>query len=374
MKKYFFKVSLEMSINMSQYQKLLLIVACCPMGYSLLSYDQALAYEDFQISEIAQLPEITSVESAKTSQPQFNQDNANEYVLGPGDEISVAVTGYPEFDSTHRILPDGTIAIPLIGNVRASGETLSSLSRFLREQLGSNYLVNPVIDLSLLRLRPVSVTISGEVHRPGPLQLDSVQANGNGPTLVDALIEAGGVTNFANISEVLVRRTHGNDRTETIALNFWDSLVSEPTAINLMLRDGDAVIVPRLSSEQNLDQSLIARSSIAPSVVQVKVVGEVTRPGEVEVSPASSLSSAIATAGGPTEDANLKEVAFIRVSENGQDINSEILDLRNLTDSFQVQAGDVIVVPKTGVASSLDFIGSLLNPFRIFTDIFRLIN
>ncbi|MEO0435250.1 MAG: SLBB domain-containing protein, partial [Cyanobacteria bacterium J06656_5] len=105
-----------------------------------------------------------------------------------------------------------------------------------------------------------------------------------------------------------------------------------------------------------------------------KVVGEVTRPGEVEVSPASSLSSAIATAGGPTEDANLKEVAFIRVSENGQDINSEILDLRNLTDSFQVQAGDVIVVPKTGVASSLDFIGSLLNPFRIFTDIFRLIN
>jgi len=363
-----------MSINMSQYQKLLLIVACCPMGYSLLSYDQALAYEDFQISEIAQLPEITSVESAKTSQPQFNQDNANEYVLGPGDEISVAVTGYPEFDSTHRILPDGTIAIPLIGNVRASGETLSSLSRFLREQLGSNYLVNPVIDLSLLRLRPVSVTISGEVHRPGPLQLDSVQANGNGPTLVDALIEAGGVTNFANISEVLVRRTHGNDRTETIALNFWDSLVSEPTAINLMLRDGDAVIVPRLSSEQNLDQSLIARSSIAPSVVQVKVVGEVTRPGEVEVSPASSLSSAIATAGGPTEDANLKEVAFIRVSENGQDINSEILDLRNLTDSFQVQAGDVIVVPKTGVASSLDFIGSLLNPFRIFTDIFRLIN
>ncbi|MEO0435202.1 MAG: polysaccharide biosynthesis/export family protein [Cyanobacteria bacterium J06656_5] len=168
MKKYFFKVSLEMSINMSQYQKLLLIVACCPMGYSLLSYDQALAYEDFQISEIAQLPEITSVESAKTSQPQFNQDNANEYVLGPGDEISVAVTGYPEFDSTHRILPDGTIAIPLIGNVRASGETLSSLSRFLREQLGSNYLVNPVIDLSLLRLRPVSVTISGEVHRPGP--------------------------------------------------------------------------------------------------------------------------------------------------------------------------------------------------------------
>ncbi|NEQ52909.1 MAG: polysaccharide export protein, partial [Leptolyngbya sp. SIO3F4] len=248
--------------------------------------------------------------------------------------------------------------------------------------LGSSYLVNPIVDLSLFSLRPISVTLSGEVHRPGPLQLDSFQTAGNGrnglnvgnaPTLVNALIEAGGVTNFADIREITVRRTNASGRTETIALNFWDSLVSEPTAINLMLRDGDSIIVPRLSPEESLDRTLIARSTIAPGTIRVKVVGEVNSPGEVQVTPDSTLSSAIATAGGPTDDAKLSKVAFIRMDES-ENVTTQELDLRNLTDTVQVQDGDVIIVPKTGVSTGLDFAARLLNPLRFFTDIWRILD
>ncbi|MBT9317467.1 polysaccharide biosynthesis/export family protein [Leptothoe spongobia] len=322
---------------------------------------------------MAETPEVTP--------SQFSQGiSSYDYLLGSGDQIAIEVVGYPEFADNHVVLPDGTISIPLIGPVQASGRTLSSLANAIENQLGSSYLVNPIVDLSLLTLRPISVTLSGEVHRPGPLLLDSLQTNrnegpntGRGPTLVNALIEAGGVTNFADIREITVRRFDANGRPETIALNFWDSLVSEPTAINLMLRDGDSIIVPRLSPEESLDRTLIARSTIAPGTIRVKVVGEVMNPGEVQVTPDSTLSSAIATAGGPTDDAKLRKVAFIRMDEY-ENVTTQELDLRNLTDSIQVQDGDVIIVPKTGVSTGLDFATRLLNPLRFFTDIWRILD
>ncbi|MGD1854737.1 MAG: polysaccharide biosynthesis/export family protein [Leptolyngbyaceae cyanobacterium] len=332
---------------------------------------QVIAREASVNTETASLPELPLADSSSF---QFSQGiGSRDYLLGAGDQIAIEIVGYPEFADSHIILPDGTVSLPLIGSVQASGRTLNSLSNAIEAQLGSAYLVNPIVDLSLLSLRPISVTLSGEVSRPGPLQLESLQDNGAAQTDVNALIEAGGVTSFADIREVTVRRVQANGRTETIALNFWDSLVSEPAAVNVVLRDGDSIIVPRLSPDEVLDRTLIARSSIAPGTIRVKVVGEVKIPGEVEVTPDSTLSSAIATAGGPTDDAKLSKVSFVRMDEN-ENVTTQELDLRNLTDTIQVQDGDVIFVPKTGVSTGLDFAARLLNPLRFFTDIWRILD
>ena len=362
-------------LNLNRYQIRYSFLFWILVGGVFISSTDVLARESLANTQtIAGLPGLPATETRLRTLNQFTEDiDSNAYLLGSGDQISVEVVGYPEFVDTHTILPDGTISLPLIGSVQASGNTLSSLSQVIQNRLGSAYLVNPVVDLSLLSLRPISITLSGEVHRPGPLQLDSLQDNGSGPTLVSALIEAGGVTNFADIREITVRRRQSNGRTETLALNFWDSLVSEPSAINLMLRDGDSIIVPRLSAEDSLDRTLIARSTIAPGTVRVKVVGEVRSPGEVQVTPDSSLSSAIATAGGPTEDARLSKVSFIRMDEY-ENVTTQELDLRNLTDTIQVQDGDVIVVPKTGISTGLDFAARLLTPLRFITDIWRIVD
>lgn len=364
-----------MLIRLVQRHIWLYSISCFCVGNSLLFPQSAVARDYVLPTEVVVLPELPSTSTSADEMQSVSTVNhtSTDYILGPGDELSIAVIGYPEFDGTHRILPDGTISLPLVGTVQAGGKTLDLLAQSIKGELGSAYLVNPVVDLSLLTLRPISVSVSGEVYRPGPFQLDSLQDNGSGPTLVSALLEAGGVTRLADIREIVVKRRQMNGLTETITLNFWDALVSEPTAINLVLRDGDSIIVPRLSSNERLDRALIARSTIAPSTVKVKVVGEVTNPGEVEISPASSLSSAIATAGGPTDDARLSEVAFIRVDETDT-VTSEVLDLRTLTDDIQVQEGDVIIVPKRSVATGLDFLARLANPFRIFTDIFRLVD
>ncbi|MEO1621890.1 MAG: SLBB domain-containing protein, partial [Cyanobacteria bacterium J06632_3] len=94
---------------------------------------------------------------------------------------------------------------------------------------------------------------------------------------------------------------------------------------------------------------------------------EVTRPGEVQVSPNSSLSSAVATAGGPTEDARLGQVSFVRLDADGEIVRQEI-DLSDLTDTYQVQDGDVIIVPKRSSSSILDFAARLLNPLDVIFD------
>jgi polysaccharide biosynthesis/export protein len=95
----------------------------------------------------------------------------------------------------------------------------------------------------------------------------------------------------------------------------------------------------------------------------------VTQPGEVQVPPNSSLSSAVAIAGGPTDDARLREVAFVRLSPAGE-IQRQEIDLRNLTDDYQVQDGDVIIVPKRGSASLIDLAGRVFSPLGVLLDLF----
>jgi len=81
----------------------------------------------------------------------------------------------------------------------------------------------------------------------------------------------------------------------------------------------------------------------------------------VQVPPGSSVSSAVAIAGGPTEDARLSRVAFVRMNEQGA-IERHMLDLRNLSDTNEIQDGDVIIVPRRRDTSFLQMVTRVLNP------------
>lgn len=308
------------------------------------------------------------------------------YILGAGDQISLSVIGYPEFTGTVAILADGTITLPLIGPLRVSGLTPNQLSAVLTQQLRV-YLVDPVVSVGLAVMRPVVVTVAGEVYRPGPIQLSGLSSNNSSPlgvtninssgtnsrtverppalpTLSSAMLLAGGVTRDADIRQVIVRRPLPGGQFETLTLNLWETITSDVGSADIGLRDGDSVYVPRLTGDE-IDRRTVAASSLAPSTVRVKVVGEVERPGEVAVPPNSSVSSAVAIAGGPTPDARLTDVSLVRKSNSGE-IEQEEIDLRNLVDDYQIQDGDVVVVAKKGYLSIADGIGRVLNPISVF--------
>jgi polysaccharide biosynthesis/export protein len=304
-----------------------------------------------------------------------SNDAASSYSLGPGDRIEVSVYGFEEYTGPLSVLPDGTITLPLVGKVLAAGRTTEQLTQDLTVVL-DRILVNPYVSITLSSLRPVVINVSGEVYRPGPLQIQGSTEIANAgttayapPSVNEALVQAGGVTRTANIRDVVVMRSLPNGETARIKVNLWDALWSETLPEDTLLRDGDLVFVPRLEAGEIADSRLLARSSLAPETVRVRVVGEVTRPGEVPVPPNSSLSSAVAIAGGPTDDARLSEVAFIRMNDAGE-IEQELVDLSSLIDTYQVQDGDVVVVPKTTAGSTLDFAQRLLGPLGFLLGLF----
>lgn len=327
----------------------------------------------------------SSIAPASTFSSGSSSASAANYVLGAGDQISLSVIGYPEFTGNLSVLPDGTIILPLVGPVQASGLTTAQLSDVLSARLRT-YLVDPVTSVGLSVRRPVVVTVAGEVHRPGPIQLGSGSSLGGDvlsagsinsagpdtargdrqalPTLSSAVLLAGGVTQDADIRQVMVRRPVAGGGEELLTLNLWEVVTAGVGTADIALRDGDSVFVPRLTDDA-IDRRAVAASSLAPSAVRVKVVGEVVSPGEISVPPNSSISSAVAIAGGPTDDAQLSKVSLVRQTDTGQ-IEEQEIDLSNLIDDYQVQEGDVVVVAKRGYLSVIDSVSRVINPLNLF--------
>jgi polysaccharide export outer membrane protein len=367
------------------------------IAFILLGFGTSAALAQFSPQRLLQRPRSTELNTSLESN-SFN----STYTLNSGDQLEITVLGYEEYTGTKVILPDGTISLPLIGAVPVAGKTAAQVRDDLRQRLNA-YLVEPTVTVNLLSLRPVIVTVSGAVMRPGPIELRGITAanaatgatpaitattpatatntptatpatatattsNNRTPTISSAIIAAGGIMRDADLRNVTIQRRNPDGSIITSPpINLWDAaLSSEAMPMNMLLRDGDVVVVPRLATGDIANQREFARSALAPNTVRVRVVGEVKSPGEVQVPPNGSISSAIASAGGPTKDAKLSQVAFIRPDGSGQ-INPQILDLRKLSDTQQIQEGDLIVVPKQGIASVLDFVARLVAPLAIFS-------
>jgi polysaccharide biosynthesis/export protein len=296
------------------------------------------------------------------------------YFLGPGDLVQIEVFEYDEFKGGQTILPDGTITLPIVGQITATGLTTTQLTQRITQKLDP-YLVNPVVTVTLVRLRPLRINVTGEVYRPGPTELVSLFPSSTDsqkptiPTVIDALAQAGGVTNQADVRQVVLKRTDGEGREELFKINLWEALQEGGIVVNPTLRDGDALVVPRGLENNPLNQRLVARSTLSPGTIKVRVIGEVKRPGEVEISPDSNISAALAIAGGPTDKANLNKVKFARLTPNGT-VQQQEINIATLTDTQQVQNGDVVIIPKRGFNKIFDTASTILSPFTSLTNLF----
>lgn len=316
----------------------------------------------------------------QTIDPGNEFSTASAYLLGPGDRIDLRVFGYDEYTGEQIILPDGTITLPVIGKMVAEKKTPDQLTQEITARL-QTLLVEPVVTVRVSGLRPLLVNITGEVQRPGPIQLQgltgagtttttggSVQTAGSIPTVSTAITSVGGITKNADIRAVVLKRLKPSGETVSITLNLWEAIRSANSTPDVLLRDGDTLFVPKATDIGELDPKLLSRSSLAPKTVRVTVFGEVKTPGEHQVAPDSNISKAVGVAGGPTKEANLAAVAYVRLNENGT-VQKQGLDLSNLSDNVQVQDGDVVIVPRTDVATFGDILqtaSTILNPLLLF--------
>jgi polysaccharide export outer membrane protein len=308
------------------------------------------------------------------------------YILGAGDGLNLRFLAVPEFSGPVDILNDGTVSLPLVGNVILAGLTLSQASQWL-ETLYRAQLQRPNLQLSVVRPRPLRVALVGEVERPGLYTLSTTgdttrteDATGfsGPPTLVDAIQKAGGLTSTANLRRVWVqRRLPGSDRRFKQAQVDLLALVRVGDQFqNPLLFDGDTIRIERVEESAELSAEL-ASSTLSPTAITVNIVGEVQSPGRLQVPANTPLMKAILAAGGPqTWRANTSKVEVVRIFRNGSaqrrtyayDPSQDV----SMDKNPPLVEGDTVIVNRTRYAVSADAIGAVSQPLTGLVNVLTL--
>ena len=107
---------------------------------------------------------------------QRRQVRYDSYVLGPGDSLQIEIIDIPELSGSYSIGPDGTLYLPRLRAVYASGLTIEELRSFLTQQF-SSFVKRPRLYVRPIGYRPIRVFVGGEVKRPGYYQLSGANFN-----------------------------------------------------------------------------------------------------------------------------------------------------------------------------------------------------
>ncbi len=162
------------------------------------------------------------------------------YVIRPGDVIAVRVWSQEGMSVRAKVREDGKITIPFINDVAAAGAAPPELARRLQTRL-KDFIVNPVVTVTLEEVRPLEISVVGEVARPGNYLLDGEAG------VLKALASAGGMTPFADRDRIFVLRpshwADGTARPARIRFTFRSLSRGEGRAATFLLRGGDVVVV-----------------------------------------------------------------------------------------------------------------------------------
>lgn len=129
-----------------------------------------------------------------------------EYRLGPGDKVRVITFGEESLTGEFFVGGSGNISLPLIGEVRAQGLSISEFQRAIQTELEQGYLKDPRVSVEVLNYRPFYIL--GEVETPGEYPYT------NGLSVLNAVATAGGFTYRANNRRVFIKRASEDEERE----------------------------------------------------------------------------------------------------------------------------------------------------------------
>lgn len=256
---------------------------------------------------------LLSIPSALVAQLQ-------EYLIGPGDVLTVTVWNQAPLSGRFTVESDGTFVYPLLGSVRASDMTVRDIEAELTKRLAAGYVKGPQVRVTVEQHRSQRVLVLGEVKTPGSYPLSRAT------TLVEALALAGSTTPRAGDEVVVIRGTperpapltaEDQARPSDIIRIRLDGVDGLSEGRGLLLCNGDLVFVPAAKT--------------------VHVFGEVRSPGEYPLRRHATVLQVLAVAGGLTDRASKKEVRILR-STSGKTV-----ELKVRLDAA-VEPGDVIIV------------------------------
>lgn len=134
--------------------------------------------------------------------------SSKSYQLSPNDLLELKVFQEPDLDTKVRISKDGTVTLPLIGNMKLQGMTVEQAAATIRDQLDRRFLVNPQVNLTVVDYAKRRFTVMGEVQKPGSFEIP----NEENVNLLQAIALAGGYTRIGEPTRVTVVRVENGQR------------------------------------------------------------------------------------------------------------------------------------------------------------------
>jgi polysaccharide export outer membrane protein len=285
-----------------------------------------------------QTPPPTVVPSPAAEQgPRGDAPVRTSYALGPDDQLIIRVADVPDItDKPQRIDPNGDLRLPLVGKVHAAGMTVEALERELTERL-KVYLQEPDVSIQLTEFRSQPVSVIGAVGTSGVRQLEGRKS------LIEIISLAGGLTADAGPVLRITRRLDvGTIPLPEASVDTANGFSSVEIRVKPLL-DG-------LTPEKNITVQPYDVISV-PKADVVYVVGEVTKPGMVQLNAGQSVSilEALASAGGVLRTSDPKKARVLR-REPGQDARVDLsVDVQKITQGtaadIRLTAGDILVIP-----------------------------
>ena len=242
------------------------------------------------------------------------------YIIGPGDELRLQISGQINQQLNVTVDRTGAISLPGIGPVHVAGLPFGQLGGFLHDQVGKIYR-NFDLSVNLGALRTIQVFVVGQARRPGSYSVSSLS------TLLNALFASGGPLPQGSLRDIQVKRggqvvTH---------FDLYDLLLHGDKTHDVSLATGDVIFIP----------------TVGP---QVAVVGSVSNPAVYELKGETTVGELLALAGGQT---NVAAGASVRLERIYNHTMRSIEDVELATGSGEpLHDGDILSV------------GSVLERFR----------
>ncbi len=245
---------------------------------------------------------------------------SNSYLIGPGDELRIQLTGQVNRLVDVTVDRSGNVSLPEIGQVHVAGVPYGQLTKYLHGQ-AAKYFRNFDLSVNLGSLRTIQVFVVGEVRRPGTYTVSSLS------TLLNALFASGGPLPQGTLRDIQVKRANA-----TIThFDLYDLLLRGDKSRDISLADGDVIFIP-------------------PVGPQAAVVGSINNPAIYELRGETTIADLLRLAGGDTPVAAGQSVRLERIFQHRdrslQDINlaaegqellrdGDIISVTSIVDRFR---------------------------------------
>ncbi len=251
----------------------------------------------------------------------------SDYRIGRQDLLEIRVFDVKDLNQTVRVGDDGSISMPLIGQLLVNGLTKTALERKIATLLEERYVRDPQVTVFVKDYESKRVAVSGAVKRPGSYEMLGRK------TLLEMLSMAGGLDKDLG-KQIIIFRGKEDGSTERIASDLERLVYEADPALNVIVEAGDIIYVPAVER------------------VRIFVTGAVRQPDVYEVPRDEPITvlRAVTLAGGTTDRAARKRVQILRTDPGGDRV-ALIVNLRQIqrgkADDPLLQKGDIVLVPES---------------------------